>query len=166
MENGTLTQATQIVLAGLVGLIGIAGIVLGFVTQINTLRAKAKAEKNDADASRQAELQKAKTEAALAIEAAKAEATKETESKLAFIALKDSVDAMNTTVSELSKGVGDRITGILKDQEKLCRRVDLVDASTRSAHKRMDEHRRVEHNLKTNNHFTESEDESVPDPEP
>lgn|GEM_PF-2964304 len=142
MSNGTIPESTIFVFAGILGLIVIIGIVLGVVIQLNTLRSRAK------------------TEAQAVTEKAVAEATKETKSEIAFVQLTKSVENMNDTVGKLSKGVGDQITGILKEQEALCRRVDSVDQSARSAHKRLDEHRRVEHQIlmfKDNNHFSPEE---------
>lgn len=142
MSNGTIPESTIFVVAGILGLIVIIGIVLGVVIQLNTLRSRAK------------------TEAQAVIEKAVAEATKETKSEIAFVQLTKSVENMNDTVGKLSKGVGDQITGILKEQEALCRRVDSVDQSARSAHKRLDEHRRVEHGtlmFRDNNHFSPEE---------
>ena len=139
MNEGTIPESAIYVVGGILILIIITGIVLGVVIQLGTLRSKAKAD--------------AKIERDIAVE----EATKETKSQLAFEALKDSVDKMNVTVDKLSKGVGDQLSSIVKDQQELCRRVDIAEQSSRSAHKRLDEHRRVEHQMlmfRNNNHFS------------
>jgi len=142
LSNGTIPESTIFVFAGILGVIVIIGIVLGVIIQLNTLRSKAKIDSQ------------------AAVDKAVAEATKETKSEIAFVNLTTSVEKMNTTVDKLSKGVGDQISGIVKEQETLCRKVDLIDQSTRSAHKRLDEHRRVEHGtlmFRDNNHFSPEE---------
>jgi len=148
LSNGTLTESTVTVIAGIIGLLILAGVVLGFVIQLNTLKSKAK------------------TDAKLEIDKAVEEATKETESKLAFIALTKSVDAMNDTVGKLSKGVGSQISTIQTDLITLCGKVNLIDASARSAHKRIDEHRKIEHGIpiyRNNNHFAAEEEKLIED---
>jgi len=148
LSNGTIPESTVYVFAGVIGIIIIFGIILGVILQLSTLKSKAKAE------------------AQKVTDQAVAEATKETESKIAFKALTKSVDAMNDTVSKLSKGVGDQISTIQKELITICGRVDLNEASARSAHKRIDEHRKIEHGIpiyRNNNHFAGEEEKLIED---
>jgi len=138
LSSGVIPESATYVLGGIIALIVIAGIILGFVTQLNSIKTKSQ------------EIAQATTDKAVA------EATKETESKLAFIQLTKSVDSMNETVTKLSRGVGDQIDTLQKEQLALCGRIGVVEASAKSAHKRLDEHRTVEHgvtNYKNGSHF-------------
>ena len=163
MSNGTLPESAVYVLGGLVALLVIAGIVLGVITQVRNLRSQAIAEKASIAAKAAADVSQVRAEAAVAIEVARAEASKETASKLAFEQLTHAVKAMDDTVGKLSKGVGDQIDGIKREQENICRRVDRIADSTRSAHKRMDEHRKVDHSF-ANGHYVEPEEDTELEP--
>lgn len=187
MSNGTIPEAATYVLGGIVALIVLVGIVLGVVIQVRKIRgdglaekaaiaakaesektaiiAKAEAEKAATAAKAEAEVRRIRSEAAIAVEVAKVEASKETASKMAFEQLTLAVTKMDESVNRLSKGVGDQIEGIKKEQEKICRRVDRIADSTRSAHKRMDEHRKVDHSF-PNGHYVEPDEEPEPEEEP
>lgn len=159
MSDGTIPESAAYVLGGIVVLVILAGIVLGVITQISNLRAKSISEKNATLVKAEEDIRRIRSEAAIAVEVARAEATKEVASKIAFEQLTIAVNKMDESVSKLSKGVGDQIEGIKKDQESLCRRVDRIADSTRSAHKRMDEHRKVDHSF-PNGHYVEPDEDA------
>lgn len=171
MKDGTITESAIYVLGGIIVLIGLLGVVLGVVIQVRKLRgdglaekaaitAKAEAEKAAAEAKAEAEIRRIRSEAAIAVEVAKVEASKETASKMAFEQLTLAVTKMDDSVNRLSKGVGDQIEGIKKEQDNICRRMDRIADQARSAHKRMDEHRKVDHSF-PNGHYVEPDEEET-----
>ncbi len=127
MANGQLTDATILVIAGIIGLFVIAGIVLGVFVQIKKLRTDAKAETD-------AKVKKA-TE----------EAMKEKESEIAFRELKASVDNVNTTVKKLTEDMNKRIEGVECTRTAHVAELAEIREIAKSAHKRIDEHRKIDH---------------------
>lgn len=163
MSSGTIPESAVYVFGGILAIIIIAGIVLGVITQVRNLRAQGTSEKVAVAAKAEAEVLKVRAEAAVAIQAARIEASKETSSQIAFEQLTKAVKSMDDTVSSLSKGLGDKVGSIQKEQETICRRVDRIADSTRSAHKRIDEHRKVDHAF-TNGHYVEPAEETETEP--
>lgn len=134
MVNEQLSDATILVIAGIIGLFVIAGIILGVFIQIKKLRADALAEKKTA------------------IEEAKTEAVKETKSELALKALTESVNSMKMMLDELKLDMKDRLKAVECTKTDHSERLAKVEASTQSAHKRIDDHRRLDHGIKEDEH--------------
>ena len=129
MNNGQLSDATVLVIAGIIGIFVIAGIILGVFIQIKKLRADAVAEKKSA------------------IDEAKIEAVKETKSELALKALTESVNSMKILLDELKLDMKDRLKAVECTKTDHSERLAKVEASTQSAHKRIDDHRKLDHQI-------------------
>lgn len=114
-------------LEGLLILIGVAMVVIGFIVAIKSM---SKSSKKDFDDRLTKE---------------KAEIKRDVIIDQTLKDLKDSVENLSKSIYEMR---GDIITKVNNIEERvLCHAKDLVriDQSVRSIHKRMDEHRRVDH---------------------
>lgn len=130
MTNGQLTDATILVIAGIIGLFVIAGIVLGVFIQIKKLRTDALAEKEKA------------------VGEARSEAVKETKSELALKALTESVNSMKLLLDEMKLDMKERLKAVECTKTDHTERLARVEAIADSAHKRLDEHRTIDHGIK------------------
>jgi len=129
MVNGQLSEATVFVLGGVFGLLILAGIVLGVVIQLKKLRADAATERTSE------------------IEKAKKLQEKETKSEVAFQVLTKSVDALRMSVEEMKGDVKQRIETIECTRTDHSERLARVESVANSAHKRIDEHRKLDHQI-------------------
>lgn len=129
MVNGQLSEATAFVVGGVIGILGIVGVVLGVYTQLRKLRQDSVADTN----------QKVKDAAAAAV--------KEKESELAFKALTRAIDRMDQTVNSIKTDLNQRINKIECTGTDHIRWLERIEASTKAAHKRLDEHRTIDHGL-------------------
>lgn len=129
MVNGQLSDATTLIIAGIIGLFVIAGIILGVFIQIKKLR-------SDAAAETEAKVKKATNEA-----------LKEKESEIAFRELKKSVDDTASIVKEMKGDMNRRIESVECVKTDHVQRLTRLEESVKSAHKRMDDHRKVDHKL-------------------
>lgn len=129
MANGQLTDATILVIAGVIGLFAIAGIVLGVFVQIKKLRSDAATE----------------TEAKVA--KATHEALREKATSDALLALKESVDNTHVLVRDLKNELVTRIETVECAKTDHVQRLTRLEESVKSAHKRIDDHRKIDHKL-------------------
>lgn len=129
MINGELSQATSIVIVGVISLIGLAGIVLGVFIQLKKLRQDAL---NSED---------------VKIKAAREAATKETKAEIALDNLTRSVNDLKLSVEEMKSDVKSRLHEVECTKSDHTERLAKVESMAKSAHKRLDEHRRVDHQI-------------------
>jgi hypothetical protein len=125
---------TMNVVTIIVGLIMVGSTIMGFYLQARTIR------RGNEDV-----VAKKLTEAV-------ANAKRETESAIAFRELKDSVEQMKTTICGIEKNFNGRLDRVEEHMRDHLVRISEAAASTRSAHKRIDEHRAVEHGV-NGNHY-------------
>lgn len=130
MSNGQLSDATVFVIGGIISLVIIIGAVLGVFIQIKKLRDDAKADT------------KAK------VKEATEEALKEKDSEIAFRELKKSVDNVNSTVTELTKDMRERMKNVECTGTEHVKWLARIEEVAKSAHKRIDDHRVLDHGLK------------------
>lgn len=141
MSNGQITESTILVLAGLIGIVVIASIVLAFVLQIRKLTAEQKEKQQEA------------------VDKAKAEAKKETASEIAFNRLAETVYAMdknmNASLTCMRESFDIKTSGIDRTLLDHTRQIVALEASAKQAHKRIDEHRQVDHGIRNGNGHSE-----------
>ena len=110
----------------------------------------------------------AKKESDNKFEQIKAQAREETRSEMAFKHLEDAVYNMHTTVSCMNDNLSTRMQALENKQDKFSRSSIYLVSSVRAMHKRLDEHRVVEHGvpksaLRTEDNFEFDEDEVFDD---
>jgi hypothetical protein len=122
---------------------------------VNLKKAKYSAE--TAQVTAQAEADKSKREA---VDKAVAEAKKETESAIEFRSLKKAVEDMTVAVKCITDNTTREFQNIRETDHQRVKWITEIEASTKSAHKRIDEHRSVEHGVKNGSrtHMAEVED--------
>ena len=147
MDGGQITQTTITWIEGFLGVLVLLGIVLVFYINLRKIKYQAESEKIkakvDADALARSEVDKAV-----------AEAKKETASEMAFRDLQRSVESMTLTVKCLNESMQREITTIKDADISRVKWITEVEATARSAHRRIDEHKVVDHGHAPN-HFSE-----------
>lgn len=153
MACAGITEATVSWVEGFIGVIAILALILGF--WVNLRKAKYSAE--TAQVTAQAEADKSKREA---VDKAVAEAKKETESAIEFRSLKKAVEDMTVAVKCITDNTTREFQTIRETDHQRVKWITEIEASTKSAHKRIDEHRSVEHGVKNGSrtHMAEVED--------
>ena len=129
MVNGQLSDSASEWIGGLILVVGILALFAGFYIQMKKIKVDAKAE-NKAE-----------------IDKAVIEAKKETASEIAFNELKKSVDNMSVLLNSIADGLNKRVEKIECDTKENVKWLAQIDASATSAHKRMDEHRNLDHGI-------------------
>jgi hypothetical protein len=133
MVNGQLSESVSLLIGGLVSLMVIGGIVLGFLIQIRKIRTDNKAE-------RESEIKKASDEA-----------SKETAAAIAFRQLEKGLQEIKDMLCArppcIQKQVVETLAEIKARQADDGKALFEVIASAKQAHKRLDEHRLVDHSL-------------------
>ena len=142
LVNGEIPEAGVYVLNGLLVLVGIAILVLGFVAALKSMRKSS---------DREYEQRLAK---------AVGEREKQIEIDTTLKGMKDSIDKLNDSVTRMRGEIGERVDRLESKVEWQSKQVVKIDASTRAAHKRMNEHRQVEHKLPSNGRNDPEEMES------
>lgn len=142
MTTGELTMNW---ITGAVGVIIILSTSLGLYIQTRTI---GKQRKDESEKALKAQSEKAEKDLAQAV----LEARKETSSEIAFRDLKQSVDGMVLTVKCIESNMNNRVDGVEKRLNDHVEKLAEVRSSASSAHKRLDEHRAVEHGV-NGNHY-------------
>lgn len=131
MTNGALTESTIMVLGGLISIIIIVGSIAGVWTQFKRMKKEADDEK--------------KSE----IEAARARQEKETKSEIALRLLTETVENMRQylekSLSEIKSEIAAQFAKNDHQNSEYDIRFAKLEASVKSAHKRMNEHLRYDH---------------------
>jgi hypothetical protein len=122
-----MTDLTFDWIAGLIGTLTIFGIIIGFYVQLKSIRLKAKQETDEM------------------VNKAVAEAKVETESAFEFRQLKQSVDETNRSVLSLTGLMNSQMGDVQTKLHCHDQKITELTESTKQFHKRMDEHRKVDH---------------------
>ena len=132
LVNGEIPEAGVQVMTGLLVLAGIGLLVIGFVAALKGMR-------KSSDREYEQRLLKAV-----------GEREKQIEIDTTLKGMKDSIDKLNDSVTRMRGEIGERVDRLESKVEWQSKQVVKIDASTRAAHKRMNEHRQVEHKLPSN----------------
>lgn len=154
LSNGEIPDAGVDVLTGVIVLAVIATIFLGLFVQLKSIRKKAKDEYDAQLAKKEAEIrEKVNTENTLKD-------------------LKDSIDRLSQSFTQIGTGLGARLDHNEIEQAKLSREFDRIcrilvslEASTKAAHKRIDEHRHVDHGFQSQSYRDNITSEAARDAE-
>lgn len=155
MVDGTLTQTTVNWISGFIGVIVLASIVFGFYYSMKKLKKETDADKEKVKTDHESRV-KAEVEKAVM------EAKKETASEIAFRDLQKSVEAMSMTVKCINDSMDREIIGLKNTDLNRVKWMTEIESSARSAHRRLDEHKAIDHGM-PNNHFSDSPRHSVID---
>jgi len=150
LTGGQVSEAGIQWLVGAIAFLGILGIVLGVYLQIRKIKSES------ATAIRERE-DRIKLEAVAELERTKTTLRREIETETALRDMKGSIDRLNESFQALGRGMEQRVERLETDHQKACNQIATVVQATKSAHKRMDEHRRIEHNL-SNHQYHEVEE--------
>ena len=142
LVNGEIPEAGIQVMTGLLVLAGVGLLVLGFVAALKSMR-------KSSDREYEQRLLKAV-----------GEREKQIEIDTTLKAMKESIDRLNDSVSRMRGEIGTRVDKLETKLDRHSKHIVCIDASVRSAHKRMDEHRQVEHKLPSNGRNDPDEMES------
>lgn len=134
LVNGEIPQSGIDVAEGLLVLAGIATIVISLIVAFRQMR---KATDKDF----QARLDKAI-----------GEKERQIEIDTTLKAMKESIDRLNDSVSRMRGEIGTRVDKLETKLDRHSKQIVRIDASVRSAHKRVDEHRKVDHGLPNGHH--------------
>ena len=135
LVNGEIPEAGVYVLNGLLVLVGIAILVLGFIAALKGMRKSS---------DREYEQRLAK---------AVGEREKQIEIDTTLKGMKDSIDKLNDSITRMRGEIGTRVDKLETKLDRHSKHIVCIDASVRSAHKRMDEHRKVDHGLPNGHHI-------------
>lgn len=136
LVGGEIPQSGIDVAEGLLVLAGIAMVIISLIVAFRQMR---KATDKDF----QARLDKAI-----------GEKERQIEIDTTLKAMKESIDRLNDSVSRMRGEIGTRVDKLETKLDRHSKQIVRIDASVRSAHKRMDEHRKVDHGL-PNGHYVE-----------
>lgn len=152
MVCAEITDATVTWVEGFLGVLAILAIILAF--WVNLKKAKYSAETAQATAKTEADRNKQE-----AVDRAIVEARRETESAIEFRSLKKAVEEMTLAVKCITENTTREFQTIRETDHQRVKWITEIEASTKSAHKRIDEHRTVEHGMKNGSraHMTEVE---------
>lgn len=152
MACAGITEATVSWVEGFLGVVAILVLVLGF--WVNLKKAKYSAETAQATAKTEADRNKQE-----AVDRAIVEARRETESAIEFRSLKKAVEEMTLAVKCITENTTREFQTIRETDHQRVKWITEIEASTKSAHKRIDEHRTVEHGMKNGSraHMAEAE---------
>ena len=135
LVNGEIPQSGIDVAEGLLVLAGIAMVIISLIVAFRQMR---KATDKDF----QARLDKAI-----------GEKERQIEIDTTLKAMKESIDRLNDSVSRMRGEIGTRVDKLETKLDRHSKQIVRIDASVRSAHKRMDEHRKVDHGLPNGHHI-------------
>jgi TolA-binding protein len=128
-------------LIGAIAFLGILGVVLGVFLQIK----KIKRDSED-DAIKREE--KIREESVKEMQRREATLRRDIETETALRDMKGSIDRLADSFQVLGKGMEQRVERLETDFQRLCQEHSKVEQATKSAHKRIDEHRRIEHKVR------------------
>lgn len=134
LVGGEIPQSGIDVAEGLLVLAGIAMVIISLIVAFRQMR---KATDKDF----QARLDKAI-----------GEKERQIEIDTTLKAMKESIDRLNDSVSRMRGEIGNRVDKLETKLDRHSKQIVRIDASVRSAHKRMDEHRKVDHGLPNGHH--------------
>lgn len=135
LVGGEIPQSGIDVAEGLLVLAGIAMVIISLIVAFRQMR---KATDKDF----QARLDKAI-----------GEKERQIEIDTTLKAMKESIDRLNDSVSRMRGEIGNRVDKLETKLDRHSKQIVRIDASVRSAHKRMDEHRKVDHGLPNGHHI-------------
>jgi len=135
LVGGEIPQSGIDVAEGLLVLAGIAMVIISLIVAFRQMR---KATDKDF----QARLDKAI-----------GEKERQIEIDTTLKAMKESIDRLNDSVSRMRGEIGTRVDKLETKLDRHSKQIVRIDASVRSAHKRMDEHRKVDHGLPNGHHI-------------
>ena len=135
LVNGEIPQSGIDVAEGLLVLAGIAMVIISLIVAFRQMR---KATDKDF----QARLDKAI-----------GEKERQIEIDTTLKAMKESIDRLNDSVSRMRGEIGNRVDKLETKLDRHSKQIVRIDASVRSAQKRMDEHRKVDHGLPNGRHI-------------
>lgn len=150
VSDGGLSQVTSQWIAGAVGFLVILAVILGVFKSFRDIRKEAielrsKSEKEASDRMKE-ELAKARIEI-----------TREVELQTALASMKQSIDKLTESFYDMGKGMTARIDLVEANLENACKVQVRVHEVAKAAHRRMDEHRRLDHGL-SNHQYHEVEE--------
>ena len=150
LTNGQVTDAGIQWLVGAIAFVGLLGIVLGVYLQIRKIKSETAAVSKERE-------DKIKLEATAEMQRKEATIRREIETETALRDMKGSIDRLNDSFQALGRGMEQRVERLETGLQKSCSQIATVSQATKSAHKRIDEHRRIEHNL-SNHQYHEIEE--------
>jgi TolA-binding protein len=125
---------------GAISFIGLAGVVLTFYIQLK----KIKKDTENTVADRESKI---KSEAESEMSRMATSLRREIETETALRDMKSSIDRLNESFQALGRGIEQRVERLEKGLQTICTEHATVTQATKSAHRRIDEHRKLEHNL-------------------
>jgi hypothetical protein len=140
LAGGQVSDAGIQWIVGAVAFLGMLAVVLGVFLQIKKI-------KRDSEEDAQKREDKIKMEAAAELERAKAVLRRDIETETALRDMKGAIDRLADSFQIMGRGMEQRVERLDTDFKKLCQEHAKVAQATKSAHKRIDEHRKLEHNL-------------------
>ena len=138
-------------LIGAIAFLGILGVVLGVFLQIKKI-------KRDSEEDAQKREDKIREEATRETQRREATLRRDIETETALRDMKGSIDRLADSFQVLGRGMEQRVERLETDFKKLCQDHSKVEQATKSAHKRIDEHRRIEHKLREMEEVTNGSD--------
>ena len=141
LAGGQIPDAGIQWLIGAIAFLGILGVVLGVFLQIKKI-------KRDSEEDAQKREDKIREEATKETQRREATLRRDIETETALRDMKGSIDRLADSVQVLGRGMEQRVERLETDFQRLCQEHSKVEQATKSAHKRIDEHRRLEHKLR------------------
>ncbi len=135
LVNGQIPQEGINVTTGIIVILALASVVLGFILKLRALR------KEDKEATEKTMLDRERT------------IRKEIEIDTILRDVKQSMDRLAEAITCLRSEVGGRIDKVEKQVDSQGRAIVKVQEAVKAAHRRMDEHRKVDHGLSNHQYY-------------